>query len=196
MQPPRAVGGSALATKGRRPDGPRPAGRAGFRGARRQPATGRCWGRARRRSLLCRGGSGNFCGSLKSRNCSCTCWASRESPVRREDARPAARGAAGPGESCGGGWQGGTGLRGPGFPPRQVSTQLWICCHRLLMILLTPLSENKFFTPHLVDSVHRVELCQKKAPAACGRGLSGLPAGHGPLLIPGCPAGAGCSPCT
>lgn len=32
----------------------------------------------------------------------------------------------------------------------------------LLMILLTSRSENEFFTSHLVDSVHRVQLCEKK----------------------------------
>lgn len=51
---------------------------------------------------------------------------------------------------------GGTSREGPCFPACQVSTQLWICCHRRLMILLTPLSENEFLTPHLVDSIPRV----------------------------------------
>lgn len=54
------------------------------------------------------------------------------------------------------GQQGQSGASRPGFPPRQVFTELWICCHRLLMIGLTPLSENKFSTPHLVDSIHRL----------------------------------------
>lgn len=34
--------------------------------------------------------------------------------------------------------------------------QLWICCHQRLMIPLTPLSENEFFTPHLIDSIHSI----------------------------------------
>lgn len=54
-----------------------------------------------------------------------------------------------------------TSLRGPCFPPCQVFTQLWICCHGLLTLLVTPLSENEFLTPHLVDSILRVELCQR-----------------------------------
>lgn len=118
---------------------------------------------------------------------------------RREAARPAARGAAGPVAAGASprrlaGVGGGTGLRGPGFPPRQVSTELWICCHRLLMIVLTPLSENKFFTPHLVDSVRRVELSKKLArwlwPGPLGARRRAQPPSHpavpcwGALLSP------------
>lgn len=105
-------------------------------------------------------------------------------------------------ELCSGRLGGRAGLYRPAFPPCQVFTQLWICCHRLMMILPTPLSENKFFTPHLVDSIHRVELCQKLP--RCSRSRAGLrcpdlkapcwpsPSPHPPVLL----AELGCSICT
>lgn len=82
-------GPAVLAAKGRWPHAPpRPARRAGCRGAPGHPAPGRFRGPARRRCPLCREGSGNFCGSLTPRHCSCRVGFLVRAQERREDARP------------------------------------------------------------------------------------------------------------
>lgn len=88
-QPLRAAGAGSARRKGQVAACATAAGAAaGCRGAPGHPAPGRFRGPARRRCPLCREGSGNFCGSLTPRHCSCRVGFLVRAQERREDARP------------------------------------------------------------------------------------------------------------